>query len=155
MARACQVLGDDHRLDRFEKLLSKLYWSDFNASKIAQRATAKVEVEHWAAPDRVAFSHIASLRPSMWKPVLVGDTVIKPSWSTHWFKLTANIPDSWSKVPVLLVWWVQTKCRGACETDLALLAGMPIARDSYSRRVGTHFKVSLAVTGATGVPKCC
>ena len=104
MARACQVLGDDHRLDRFEKLLSKLYWSDYNASKIVQRDTARVGVEHWAAPERVAFSQVLGLPASQWKRVNVGDTVIKPSWSTHWFKLTANIPDSWSKVPVLLVW---------------------------------------------------
>ncbi len=104
MARACQVLGDDHRLDRFEKLLSKLYWSDFNASKIALRETAQVTIEHWAAPERVAFSHVVGLAPKAWTNVQVGDTVIKPSWTTHWFKLTANIPDEWSKVPVLLVW---------------------------------------------------
>ena len=152
MARACQILGDDHRLDRFEKLVSKLYWSDFNASKITEREFSPVGIEHWPAPERVEFSHVAGLHASAWTAVKPGDCVIKPSWSTHWFKLTANIPAHWSKVPVVLVWCeTQFESKSACGGHNFVHAGMQIVKDSSILQVESRCRVLQGVMGAIAV----
>ena len=105
MARASQVLGDAHRLDRFDKLLSDVYWTKVNASGIAQADVAAIDIEHHdAGAARLPWLTVSALPQTAWKAVAVGASVIGPSWTTHWFRLTAQIPPAWNCTPVCLEW---------------------------------------------------
>lgn len=61
---------------------------------------------HHAVPDmgRPLFRDlIPNLEDSDWLPAHKGDT-FGPSWTTHWFKVTINVPQKWLPNQVLLNW---------------------------------------------------
>ncbi|KAJ2656985.1 Glycoside hydrolase, 38 vacuolar alpha mannosidase [Coemansia sp. RSA 1200] len=77
-------------------------WKDVNIQSVLfdQRVSGKphVKLEVWSAPgqERPSFSHAVK---QTYSPAKVGQD-FGPSWTTHWFRVTATIPDSFEGKPV-------------------------------------------------------
>ncbi|KAJ2089528.1 Glycoside hydrolase, 38 vacuolar alpha mannosidase [Coemansia sp. RSA 986] len=87
---------------RINNFTSDNQWKDVNLQailfdlKVSGEPYVKLEV--WSAPgqERPSFSHAAK---QDYRPAKVGQ-VFGPSWTTHWFRVTVRIPDSFEGKPV-------------------------------------------------------
>jgi len=108
-------------LERIDKFLSDLYWTDINLSRSrfhTQRAPEAVSLEIYSPSynredeGRISFEEAASAE---YTPIAVGASV-GPSWSSHWFRVTLTIPPElkengqplhflWNSDSEALVWY--------------------------------------------------
>ncbi|KAJ1881778.1 Glycoside hydrolase, 38 vacuolar alpha mannosidase [Coemansia sp. RSA 486] len=83
---------------RVNNFIKDNQWKDVNiqATLYDMRVSGEphVELEVWSAPgqDRPTFEHAVKQH---FKPAKVGQ-VFGPSWTTHWFRVTATIPESFA-----------------------------------------------------------
>lgn len=89
-------------LERAEKLISPLYFTDVNLyGKIYSETKDLTSLSVWSTPDRVPFAE-ASSRPDYVK-ACVGDQ-FGPTWTTCWFKVVIDIPNKWCGKEIHLRW---------------------------------------------------
>ncbi|CAB3990286.1 alpha-mannosidase 2C1-like [Paramuricea clavata] len=87
--------------ERAEKFISKLYFSDINLqSRLYSKTCPVLELLHCSVDGRVKYEDAMQCQFS---PAKVGDK-FGPSWSTHWFKITAQIPEDWRDEEVHFRW---------------------------------------------------
>lgn len=88
-------------LERAEKFISPIYFTDCNLfGKCYPKQSAIQAIRHFAAPGRISFSEAVK---GDYKQTQVG-TSFGPLWSTHWFQLEMEIPETWIGEEVQLVW---------------------------------------------------
>ncbi|XP_032228742.2 alpha-mannosidase 2C1 isoform X2 [Nematostella vectensis] len=88
-------------LERAEKFVSKQFFSDINLySRLYSNKAPLTAVTHFAAPGRITYKQ--AIRGE-YSPVKVGDA-FGPTWSTHWFKVTIDVPSEWAEKEVHLRW---------------------------------------------------
>ncbi|XP_029655059.1 alpha-mannosidase 2C1 isoform X1 [Octopus sinensis] len=87
--------------ERIEKFISPIYFTDVNLyGRLYPKTTSVDDLAHFAAPGRIPVNVAMA---ADYKPVKVGQS-FGPIWSTHWFRLTVVIPDSYINEAVYLLW---------------------------------------------------
>ncbi|KAF9193219.1 Glycoside hydrolase, 38 vacuolar alpha mannosidase [Haplosporangium sp. Z 767] len=91
-------------VDRAAKFSSSDFYTDINLySQLYRKKSADaIELSVYSVPDlaRIPFDEAIH---QQFKPTTTG-TYYGPSWSTHWFKLKANVPREWAGEQVELLW---------------------------------------------------
>ncbi|KAJ2721122.1 Glycoside hydrolase, 38 vacuolar alpha mannosidase [Coemansia sp. Benny D115] len=86
---------------RINNFLSDNQWKDVNIQAVLYDLTVSgephVRLEVWSAPgqERPTFAHAVKQK---FRPAKVGQ-VFGPSWTTHWFRVTATVPKSFAGRP--------------------------------------------------------
>uniref|UniRef100_H2Y8R6 Glycoside hydrolase family 38 central domain-containing protein n=1 Tax=Ciona savignyi TaxID=51511 RepID=H2Y8R6_CIOSA len=90
-------------LERIEKFISPHYFTDVNLfGRLKSETLAISNILHYGPTERISLSKVMK-NLSVFKPVKIGEA-FGPTFSTHWFILTLEIPDSWRKREVELEW---------------------------------------------------
>eukprot|EP01111_Echinosteliopsis_oligospora_P011163 TRINITY_DN3615_c0_g1_i1.p1 TRINITY_DN3615_c0_g1~~TRINITY_DN3615_c0_g1_i1.p1 ORF type:complete len:1063 (+),score=284.46 TRINITY_DN3615_c0_g1_i1:57-3191(+) len=144
--------------ERLEKFVSDTYFKDVNIKgKIFPVSAPLTNLSVYHAPGRIT---VQDAKKAEYTPSKVGDS-FGPSWSTHWFKVTADVPsgEEWVGKEIVLRW------NGGCEamvwideTPIQGLTGGTWVdkRTEYrltkSAKGGDHFEfmVELACNGMFG-----
>ncbi|KAJ8314849.1 hypothetical protein KUTeg_006999 [Tegillarca granosa] len=88
-------------LERADKFISDTYFTDVNLRSRLYGPPVPVEcVSYYSAPDRISYKEAQN---GDYKPFKLGMS-FGPTWSTHWFRLDIEIPDSWEGEEVHLLW---------------------------------------------------
>ncbi|KAJ2743616.1 Glycoside hydrolase, 38 vacuolar alpha mannosidase [Coemansia sp. BCRC 34301] len=83
---------------RINNFIGDNQWKDVNIKSVLEHLRISgephVKLEVWSAPgqERPTFAHAAKQE---YRPAKIGD-VFGPSWTTHWFRVTVNIPDTFA-----------------------------------------------------------
>lgn len=109
-------------LERAEKFISTEYFTDVNLTgRLYPKKEPVGSVKHWAAPSGRYTPYEEAIKQK-YKPVKVGQS-FGPTWATHWFQVSVNVPADWVGEQVRLRWnsssealvWVDGKPRqGLC-----------------------------------------
>eukprot|EP01080_Neovahlkampfia_damariscottae_P006740 gene6740-10905_t len=91
-------------LERCDKFISDVYFSDINLKgKLFPKDLQKpVDLQVFSVPDLKRITFDEAIKGDF-KPSKVGDS-FSPSWSTHWFKISIEIPTEWKNLCVQLQW---------------------------------------------------
>ncbi|KAL4232509.1 hypothetical protein ACF0H5_007201 [Mactra antiquata] len=90
-------------LERAEKFISNLYFTDVNLyGRLYPKQCEASMITHWAAPLNVYTSYEEAVKQKF-APVEVGQS-FGPTWGTHWFHVTVNVPLEWIGEEVRLRW---------------------------------------------------
>ncbi|XP_067129297.1 alpha-mannosidase 2C1-like isoform X2 [Centruroides vittatus] len=121
--------------ERIEKFISSQYFTDANLYGKLYPSSAQLSyLSHFAASGRVPFKesvemgHFVETKPG---------SSFGPTWSTHWFKMEIQIPDSWLGKEVHLRW------DAGCEAMVWSNDGLPLQGLSSERK---DFIISYNVT---------
>ncbi|XP_067041919.1 alpha-mannosidase 2C1-like isoform X2 [Acropora muricata] len=88
-------------LERAEKFISPLYFSDVNLfSRLYPKKLPVNSITHYAAPGRIRYNE--AIR-GKFVETQVGHS-FGPTWSTHWFKVDFDIPEEWRGEEVHFRW---------------------------------------------------
>ncbi|XP_068702429.1 alpha-mannosidase 2C1-like [Montipora foliosa] len=88
-------------LERAEKFISPQFFSDINLfSRLYPKRLPVSSITHNAAPGRITFSEAIS---GKFLETQIGHS-FGPTWSTHWFKVTLDIPEEWRGEEVYFRW---------------------------------------------------
>jgi alpha-mannosidase len=98
----------------------------------------------WAAPGRVAW---AEAMQGAYRPARVGER-FGPAWSTHWFKVSARIPEAWAGREVHLLW--DSKSEACVWKDGRVLQGLTGAT-ANNRPIRAEFPVTGSARGGEEV----
>ncbi|XP_077973179.1 alpha-mannosidase 2C1-like [Styela clava] len=89
-------------LGRVDKFLSPIYFTDVNIfGRLYQRHAPVMLIKHFG-PTNSTFQEISKCE-NHFKNFIVGDN-FGPTFSRHWFKLSIEIPSSWIREKVQLIW---------------------------------------------------
>ncbi|XP_046852130.1 alpha-mannosidase 2C1-like isoform X2 [Xenia sp. Carnegie-2017] len=90
-------------LERGEKFISTLYFNDINLhSRLYPKKCPVTQLLHCPINGRFEYENVIKNKKDF-NTVKVGDK-FGPSWSTHWFKVTATIPEDWLNEEVHFRW---------------------------------------------------
>ncbi|XP_064627602.1 alpha-mannosidase 2C1-like isoform X2 [Lineus longissimus] len=93
--------------ERAEKFISTVDFIDVNLrGKLYPKEVPVTSIEHYAAPDRIPFADAAK---QLYTPTKTGES-FGPSWATHWFKVTVDVPADWIDSEVHLIWNSNCEC---------------------------------------------
>ncbi|XP_041353566.1 alpha-mannosidase 2C1-like [Gigantopelta aegis] len=88
-------------LERAEKFLSSLYFTDVNLyGRLYSEHVPVTNIEHYAATGRVSYDEAVK---GDYSPTAIGQS-FGPTWSTHWFRIHVEIPSTWEDREVRLLW---------------------------------------------------
>lgn len=105
-------------LERIEKFISPLYFTDINLyGRLYPHKTSLPTLLHFAASDRVPFKE--AMEMGNFTPSKVGAS-FGPTWTTHWFKVRVDIPENWLGKEVHLRW------NAGCEAMVWTSDGLPL-----------------------------
>lgn len=81
-------------VERFEKFVSREYFSDVNFSgkMYPFKSQDAVKISVFNAPDRVPYSEAIK---AQYRETKVGES-FGPTWSTHWFHVECTVPQEWA-----------------------------------------------------------
>ncbi|XP_015920065.1 alpha-mannosidase 2C1 [Parasteatoda tepidariorum] len=121
-------------LERIEKFISPLYFTDINLyGRQYPQKTNLPTLLHFDSNGRVPFKEAMEI--GNFAPTKVGAS-FGPTWTTHWFKVRIDIPESWLGKEVHLRW--QT----GCESMIWTSDGIPLqglnGKDRQSFIVSKH-----------------
>ncbi|XP_054706199.1 LOW QUALITY PROTEIN: alpha-mannosidase 2C1-like [Uloborus diversus] len=105
-------------LERIEKFISHLYFTDINLyGRLYPQKTSLPTLLHFDSNGRVPFKEAMEI--GNFTPTKVGSS-FGPTWTTHWFKVRVDIPESWLGKEVHLRW------HAGCESMLWTSDGIPL-----------------------------
>jgi len=88
-------------LERAEKFISTAYFTDCNLiGRLYPKRIAVSSILHYAAPGRISYKEAVA---QVFTKTSVSES-FGPTWSTHWFRLQLDVPESWIGEEVRLVW---------------------------------------------------
>lgn len=88
-------------LERAEKFISEHHFSDINLrSKLYPQKTSLKSISHFKAPGRIS---VEEALQGYYQEAKIGQS-FGPTWSTHWFCLDIEVPESWVGQEVCLLW---------------------------------------------------
>ncbi|CAD5113260.1 DgyrCDS2438 [Dimorphilus gyrociliatus] len=88
-------------LERAEKFISEVYFTDVNLHGKLRKFERNIElIEHYKAPGRITFQQAISNKFNATKL----HERFGPTWSTHWFRITLEIPKELQSEDVQLEW---------------------------------------------------
>ncbi|MFH4975780.1 hypothetical protein AB6A40_002489 [Gnathostoma spinigerum] len=115
-------LFNDERatVERIEKFISKVYFTDCNLRSHLYGRTAPLSMKHAAFGTHFfPFSLATSRLHSHGEPVEVGFE-FGPTWTTHWFQLDFSVPDEWTADTFVVRFDVE------CEALIWSVEGRPV-----------------------------
>jgi len=88
-------------LERLEKFMSPIMFTDVNLmGKLYTEKAPLKRIQHYAAPGRITYEEAIN---GTYEDTEVGRE-FGPTWSTHWFRVEIEIPESWVGEEVFLLW---------------------------------------------------
>nr|CAG4651772.1 EOG090X04YD [Triops cancriformis] len=92
-------------VERIEKFVSPLYFTDVNLYGKLYSATAKLDGIFHSSSSKQDWKTISfkDVSTDEFTPIKIGDS-FGPTWSTHWFKLVVSIPEKWVGKEIHLCW---------------------------------------------------
>ncbi len=103
-----------------------------------------LDLRVWSAPDRVTW---AEAMKGEYRPARVGET-FGPGWSTHWFKVSARIPDAWAGQEVHLLW--NSNSEACVWKDGRVLQGLTGASKGHTP-IRAEFPIAKSARGGEAV----
>uniref|UniRef100_A0A914UM73 Glycoside hydrolase family 38 central domain-containing protein n=1 Tax=Plectus sambesii TaxID=2011161 RepID=A0A914UM73_9BILA len=90
--------------ERIEKFISPHHFIDYNLRGRLYGGSAPVALIHVdCGQERLPFADAKAKLDTDGKAVAVG-FVLGPAWSTHWFKVSFEVPDTWQDKEICLQW---------------------------------------------------
>ncbi|KAF9975357.1 Glycoside hydrolase, 38 vacuolar alpha mannosidase [Actinomortierella ambigua] len=93
-------------IERATKFISRESFGDVNLTAYLyshRSAAAITDLSVYSVPDLKRIPFKDAIASKAFKPTQVGAS-FGPSWSTHWFKLSIDVPKEWAGQPVELLW---------------------------------------------------
>lgn len=142
-------------LERAEKFVSSMYFKDVNLrGRLYPKVQSVISITHFAASGRIPVNEAMKQE---YKPCSVGQS-FGPSWSTHWFRVEIEIPESWIEHEVYFLWNSNSEAMVWCDAHPVQGLSSEHQRYEYLLSAKAHPKhlsfilyVEMACNGLFGV----
>ncbi|CDW53663.1 alpha mannosidase 2C1 [Trichuris trichiura] len=120
MPKASLFKNERTTSERSQKFVSNVYFVDWNLRGRLYGPMAPVQLIYYnAGQQRISFNEAKAKLQSEGKSAYIG-LEMGPTWSTHWFTVTCDIPSEWNGKIVHLVW------NSGCEAMVWSTEGHPL-----------------------------